>query len=106
MLSRQLYWQDSSIRSDRRALTANPPAACGPFVPAHHPRGLEPPNGDPAHAGTSTTTQPDEMWGSPCAKGCGTPSAAFAKDVARGLRIRCDSGPQHIADAWINELKW
>ena len=30
----------------------------------------------------------------------------FAKDVARGLRIRCDWGPQYIADAWINEVKW
>jgi transposase InsO family protein len=30
----------------------------------------------------------------------------FAKEVARGLRIRCDWGPQYIADAWINEVKW
>jgi putative transposase len=30
----------------------------------------------------------------------------FAKDVARGLAIRCDWGPQYIADAWINEVKW
>jgi putative transposase len=30
----------------------------------------------------------------------------FVKDVARGLRIRCDWGPQYIADAWINEVKW
>src|SRR5947207_13790874 len=32
----------------------------------HHllaPRRLGPPNGDPAHAGTITTTRPDEMWG-------------------------------------------
>jgi transposase InsO family protein len=28
------------------------------------PRRLGPPNGDPAHAGTITTTRPDEMWGS------------------------------------------
>ena len=27
------------------------------------PRRLGPPNGDPAHAGTITTTRPDEMWG-------------------------------------------
>src|SRR5437870_12117328 len=26
------------------------------------PRRLGPPNGDPAHAGTITTTRPDEMW--------------------------------------------
>lgn len=30
----------------------------------------------------------------------------FAKDVARGLQIRCDWGPQYVADAWINEVKW
>jgi putative transposase len=29
----------------------------------------------------------------------------FGKDVARGLAIRCDWGPQYIADAWINEVK-
>jgi transposase InsO family protein len=30
----------------------------------------------------------------------------FGKDVARGLQVRCDWGPQYIADAWINEVKW
>jgi putative transposase len=30
----------------------------------------------------------------------------FGKDVARGLAIRCDWGPQYIADAWITEVKW
>jgi putative transposase len=30
----------------------------------------------------------------------------FGKEVARGLAIRCDWGPQYIADAWINEVKW
>jgi putative transposase len=30
----------------------------------------------------------------------------FGKDVARGLAIRCDWGPQYIADAWVNEMKW
>jgi transposase InsO family protein len=28
------------------------------------------------------------------------------KDAARGLQIRCDWGPQYIADAWIAEVKW
>ncbi len=28
------------------------------------------------------------------------------KDAARGTKIRCDWGPQYIADAWINEVKW
>ncbi len=26
--------------------------------------------------------------------------------VARGLRLCRDWGPQYLADAWINELKW
>ena len=30
----------------------------------------------------------------------------FGKDIARGLQVRCDWGPQYIADAWINEVKW
>jgi transposase InsO family protein len=30
----------------------------------------------------------------------------FRREVARGLKIRCDWGPQYIADAWINEVKW
>ncbi len=112
------------------------------------PRRLGPPNGDPAHAGTITTTRPDEMWGTdatrfyteqegwcwffgaidhaideivgwhtakigdrwaalePIRAGVRHAFGAFGKDVARGLRIRCDWGPQYIADAWINEVKW
>ena len=31
---------------------------------------------------------------------------AVGKDLARGLRVRCDGGPQSIADAWITEVKW
>lgn len=30
----------------------------------------------------------------------------FAKDVARGLTVRSDWGPQYIADAFGNELAW
>jgi transposase InsO family protein len=30
----------------------------------------------------------------------------FGKDVARGLALRCDWGPQYISDAGINEVKW
>jgi putative transposase len=96
------------------------------------PRRLGPPNGDPAHAGTITTTRPDEMWGTdatrfyteedgwcwffgaidhcvdelvgwhtaklgdrwaalePLRQGVRHAFGRFAKDVARGLRIRCD----------------
>lgn len=31
---------------------------------------------------------------------------SFAHDVARGLTLRCDWGPQYIAQAWIGEVKW
>ena len=30
----------------------------------------------------------------------------FAKEMARGLQIRCDWGPQYIAAAWIQEVHW
>jgi putative transposase len=30
----------------------------------------------------------------------------FAKDMARGLQVRCDWGPQYIAAAWIQEVQW
>lgn len=30
----------------------------------------------------------------------------FGKDIARGLKLRCDWGPQYIANAWISEVKW
>jgi len=112
------------------------------------PRRLGPPNGDPAHAGTITTTRPDEMWGTdatrfyteqdgwcwffgaidhavdeivgwhtakigdrwaalePIRQGVRHAFGAFSKEIARGLRLRCDWGPQYIADAWINEVKW
>jgi putative transposase len=112
------------------------------------PRRLGPPNGNPAHAGTITTTQPDTMWGTdatrfyteqegwcwffgavdhgtdevvgwhaakigdrwaalvPIRQGMQHAFGAFAHDVARGLTLRCDWGPQYIAHAWINEVKW
>jgi len=28
------------------------------------------------------------------------------KDVARGLRLRCDGGPQYIVDSWINTVRF
>src|SRR4030095_12313839 len=45
---------------------------------------------------------------SPCATSCARCSAVSRRKSpgARGLRIRCDWGPQYIADAWINEVKW
>src|SRR5262249_22500108 len=58
----------------------------------HHllaPRRLGPPNGDPAHAGTITTTRPDEMWGTDATRfyterlsceSSGLPWALIAKD--------------------------
>jgi len=112
------------------------------------PRRLGPPNGDPAHTGTITTTAPNMMWGTdatrfyterdgwcwffgaidhycddvvgwhvaklgdrwaalePLRQGARELLGGFRKDVARGLKIRCDWGPQYIADAWITEVKW
>jgi putative transposase len=112
------------------------------------PRRLGPPNGDPAHTGTITTTAPNVMWGTdatrfyterdgwcwffgaidhysddvvgwhvaklgdrwaalePLRQGARELLGGFRKDVARGLKIRCDWGPQYIADAWITEVKW
>ena len=83
------------------------------------PRRLGPPNGDPAHAGTITATRPDEMWGTDATRfyteqdgWCWFFGAighhafgAFGKEIARGLRLRCDWGLQYITDAWINEEK-
>ena len=112
------------------------------------PRRLGPPNGDPAHTGTITTTAPTVMWGTdatrfsterdgwcwffgaidhysddvvgwhvaklgdrwaalePLRHGARDLLGGFRKDVARGLKIRGDWGPQYIADAWISEVKW
>lgn len=112
------------------------------------PRRLGPPNGNPAHEGTITTTRPDVMWGTdatrfyteqdgwcwffgavdhgtdevvgwhaakigdrwaalvPIRQGVQHAFGTFAHDVARGLRLRCDWGPQYIAQAWIGEVKW
>lgn len=30
----------------------------------------------------------------------------FEKEIARGLTLRCDWGPQYTADAWIGEVRW
>jgi transposase InsO family protein len=112
------------------------------------PRRLGPPHGDPAHAGTIVTEQPNEMWGTdatrfyteqegwcwffgaidhhsddvvgwhvakigdrwaalePLRQGVREIFGGVCKDTARGLRIRCDWGPQYIADAWIAEVCW
>jgi putative transposase len=106
-------------------------AGASPACPAAR---LGPPNGDPAHAGTITTTRPDEMWGTdatrfypeedgwcwffgaidhcvdelvgwhtaklgdrwaalePLRQSVRQVFGRFAKDVARGLRIRCATG--------------
>lgn len=42
----------------------------------------------------------------PIRQGVRQACGGFSNDVARGLRVRCDWGPQCIADAWINEVKW
>ena len=40
------------------------------------------------------------------ARACATPSDGSARTWRAGLALRCDWGPQYIADAWINEVKW
>lgn len=42
----------------------------------------------------------------PLRDGVRTMFGGFAKDMARGLQVRCDWGPQYIAAAWIEEVKW
>jgi transposase InsO family protein len=42
----------------------------------------------------------------PIHQGVRTAFGAFAKDVARGLAIRSDWGPQYVADAFRAELSW
>lgn len=42
----------------------------------------------------------------PLRDGVQTLFGSFAKDIARGLQIRCDWGPQYIAAAWIAEVHW
>ncbi len=42
----------------------------------------------------------------PLREGVRSMFGAFAKEIARGLQIRCDWGPQYIAAAWIQEVHW
>ena len=42
----------------------------------------------------------------PLRQGAREVGAGFRKDGVRGVKVRCDWGPQYIADAWINEVKW
>ena len=39
-------------------------------------------------------------------QGVGTAFGVFGKEVARGLAIRSDWGPQYVADAFRAELTW
>lgn len=52
--------------------------------------------------------QIDDRWAAlaPIRQGVQHAFGAFAHDVARGLTLRCDWGPQCIAQAWIGEGKW
>ncbi len=54
------------------------------------------------------TAKLGDRWAAlePIRQGVAHAFGGFAKDLARGLRIRCDWGPQYIADAWIAEVKW
>jgi hypothetical protein len=78
----------------RRRLSEDP-SALGPSGPGHRWEGWH-------------TAKIGDRWAAlePLRQGVRQVFGRFAKDVARGLRIRCDWGPQYIADAWINEVKW
>jgi transposase InsO family protein len=54
------------------------------------------------------TAKLGDRWAAlePIRQGVAHAFGGVAKDLARGLRIRCDWGPQYIADAWIAEVKW
>ena len=54
------------------------------------------------------TAKIGDRWAAlePIRQGGGHACGRFGKNVARGLAIRCDWGPQYIANAWINEVKW
>lgn len=42
----------------------------------------------------------------PIRQGIQAAFGAATKEIARGLQIRCDWGPQYVATAWIQEVKW
>lgn len=42
----------------------------------------------------------------PIRQGVRAAFGAVAKEIVRGLQIRCDWGPQYVATAWIQEVKW
>jgi putative transposase len=54
------------------------------------------------------TAKVGDRWAAlePLRQGVRHEFGGFAKNVARGLRIRCDWEPQYFADACINEVKW
>ena len=54
------------------------------------------------------TTKRGDRWAAlqPIRQGIRVAFGNFAKEVARGLHVRCDWGPQYVATAWIQEVKW
>jgi transposase InsO family protein len=99
------------------------------------PRRLGPPNGDPAHAGTITTTRPNEMWGTDATRfytehdgwcwffgaidrlargetrrslgGARIAAPSRTAGAGRGQRpCRSPPGPGARLGEWINEVKW
>lgn len=54
------------------------------------------------------TAKRGDRWAAlqPIRQGIRVAFGTFAKEVARGLHVRCDWGPQYVATAWIQEVKW
>ena len=67
------------------------------------PRRLGLANGDPAHDGTTTADCPALELIHPDVRYA---FDGFAKQIAPGLEVRCDWGPQYVAAASINEVRW
>src|SRR5213593_2268863 len=57
-------------------------------------------------AGTRRSSAIAGRRSSPFARASAMPSDASAKRWRGAWRSSCDWGPQYIADAWINEVKW
>ena len=54
------------------------------------------------------TTKIGDRWAAlePLRQGVRHAFGGFSKEIARGLTLRCDWGPQYTADAWIGEVRW
>ena len=97
-------------RSRRRG-----PTSCGAPTPPGSTRPRRAGAGGSAPSTTRAPTSSGGTWrrsvtggrpSSPCTRASELAYGAFEKDVARGLAVRSDWGPQYAANAFRNELAW